>query len=116
MDLRQLQCKPCKGDAAPVDSADYKALLAQLPGWQIEDRNGVSILTKVHDFKRYSQCLEFVQRIGELAESHDHHPEMVISWGKVQVTWWTHTINGLHLNDFILASETEAIARAGEGD
>ena len=114
MDLRQLQCEPCHGNAAPVNAADYNALLAQLPGWHIEDRNGVSILTKAYGFKRYSQCLKFVQRVGELAESHDHHPEMTISWGKVQVIWWTHTINGMHLNDFILAAETETMARADE--
>ncbi len=116
MDLRQLQCEPCKGNSVPVEAADYAALLTQLPGWQIEHSNGVSMLTKSYRFKRYGQCLAFVQQIGELAESHDHHPEMTINWGKVQVSWWTHTINGLHLNDFILAAETEAIACAVEND
>jgi 4a-hydroxytetrahydrobiopterin dehydratase len=110
MDLRQLTCVPCQGKAIPVDSDQYNVLLPQLPGWQIAERDEVSMLTKTYDFKHYCQCLELVQRIGELAETHDHHPEMTISWGKVQVSWWTHTVQGLHINDFVLAAGTDEIA------
>lgn len=110
MDLRLLECEPCGGKVSAVASADYKSYLEQLPSWEVAGDTDTPRLTKTFEFTNYTQCLEFVHQVGLLAEEKDHHPEMTISWGKVSVAWWTHTINGLHLNDFILAARCDDIA------
>ena len=110
MDLKAQKCQPCTGDASVVEPTEYADYLDQLPGWEISSPDGVPQLHKTFEFTNYTQCLEFVHQLGMLAEENDHHPEMTISWGKVQVRWWTHTLNGVHLNDFILAARTDDIA------
>jgi len=53
--------------------------------------------------------LEFTNKVGEIAEAEKHHPEIITEWGKATVTWWTHAINGLHKNDFVMAAKTDEI-------
>ena len=68
---------------------------------------------KVDIFKwsiaNYEECVNFANKIADLAEKEDHHPEILIEWGKVTVTWWSHKIKGLHKNDFIAAAKTDQI-------
>lgn len=110
MNLQALKCEPCHGDAEAISVSEHNTYLQQLPGWQISSINSVPTLEKTFEFTHYTQCLAYVHEVGKLAEKNDHHPEMTISWGKVQVRWWTHTISGLHLNDFILAANCDEIA------
>ena len=110
MDLKSVQCQPCRSDAVALDSTECDAYLKQLPGWQITSKDGVAMLEKTFEFTNYTQCLVFVHEVGSMAEKNDHHPEMTISWGKVKVCWWTHTLGGLHLNDFILAARCDEVA------
>lgn len=105
--LQHQQCQPCSGDAPHASQAEREEYLAQLPGWEIIQVGGADKLKKTFKFDGYPPCLDFVREVGNLAESADHHPEMTIEWGKVTVIWWTHTINGLHRNDFIMAARTE---------
>lgn len=62
-------------------------------------------LEKEYKFKNFIQALEFVNKVGRLAESLGHHPDIYLAWGKVKLVIWTHKINGLHKNDFILAAK-----------
>ena len=110
MDLKNQQCQPCSGDARPLAAADYDSYLAQLPGWKVTDIDGIPTLVKTYEFTNYTQCLAFVHEVGTLAEKENHHPEMTVSYGKVRVSWWTHTIKGLHINDFILAARSDELA------
>ncbi len=61
-------------------------------------------------FCDFANALNFTQRIGKIAEQAGHHPLMITQWGKTTVQWWTHSISGLHLNDFILAARTDEVA------
>ena len=70
---------------------------------------GVRRLERVFAFKDFAQALAFTNQVGELAEAEGHHPAILTEWGRVTVTWWTHKINGLHRNDFIMAAKTEAV-------
>jgi len=108
--LKQQQCTVCRPDAAPVSDADLDRLLPELAGWQLEERDGVKQLEKQFRFPNYAQSMAFTQRVAELAEAEDHHPAILTEWGRVTVTWWTHTINGLHINDFICAAKTDQLA------
>ena len=92
-----------------VPDADISTLLAEIPEWQLIEVNGIKQLVRCYDIKPYSTALDFVQRIGELADSENHHPEILLEWGKVTVTWWTHKIKGLHLNDFIMAARCDEL-------
>ena len=62
-------------------------------------------------FLDYDQTVNFANSVTKLAEEEDHHPEIIIEWGKVTVSWWSHKINGLHMNDFICAAKTDELLK-----
>jgi 4a-hydroxytetrahydrobiopterin dehydratase len=66
----------------------------------------------VFRFKNFRQALEFTNKIGDIAEQEGHHPVIVTEWGRVKVSWWTHKIQGLHQNDFIMAAKTDELYSA----
>lgn len=108
-ELSELICVPCRGDSPRVTPDEQKVLLQQIPDWTIVDANGVSHLERTFRFKNFAEALAFTNRVGELAESEGHHPRLQTEWGKVKVSWWTHVIRGLHLNDFIMAAKTDLL-------
>jgi 4a-hydroxytetrahydrobiopterin dehydratase len=93
-----------------VGSAESRSLLAALPGWEIREEAGIPVLFKEFRFPHFASALAFANAVGALAEAEDHHPRLVVEWGRVEVAWWTHAIGGLHMNDFILAARSEALA------
>lgn len=96
-----------KGEGVALSAEQMTPLRNEVPDWGLEERDGVQMLVRTYKFKRYVDALSFVQRIGGLAEAEDHHPEMVVQWGRVRVTWWTHTIGGVHRNDFVMAAKSD---------
>jgi 4a-hydroxytetrahydrobiopterin dehydratase len=108
-DLKELACVPCRGGEPPLSEAEIATLKPQLPDWEIIEVDGIQRLQRAFKFKNFTQALEFTNRVGELAETEDHHPAILTEWGKVTVTWWTHKIKGLHRNDFIMAAKTDEI-------
>ena len=107
--LSEQTCSACRADAAKVSAADANEKMTQLPQWQVVQENSVDRLIRVYSFKNFVEALQFTQAVGALAEKHQHHPALLTEWGKVTVSWWTHKINGLHENDFILAAKTDKI-------
>jgi 4a-hydroxytetrahydrobiopterin dehydratase len=102
-------CTACRAGAplaTPQETVNY---LAQLPGWQLNVVDGVNQLQKSYAFKNFAQALAFTNQVGAIAEKENHHPAIVTEWGRVTVSWWTHTIKGLHANDFIMAAKTDQI-------
>ncbi len=102
-------CKPCRGDEEPLAGQELKALHEEIPAWDVVERNGVPRLKRSFDFKNFAQALAFTNQVGEMAEAENHHPKIVTEWGRVTMTWWTHSIGGLHRNDFILAARTDQL-------
>lgn len=107
--LAQQPCEACRSDSPPVSEQEIKTLQREIPEWQLVERDGIRQLERVFVFRNFKQALAFTNQVGDLAEQAGHHPALLTEWGKVTVTWWTHTINGLHKNDFILAARTDAI-------
>jgi len=107
--LTEMKCVPCRGGEPPLSQAEIEDLKPQVPDWEVIEVENVPHLQRVFKFKNFSQALAFTNRVGEIAEEEDHHPSLLTEWGKVTVTWWTHKINGLHQNDFIMASKTDAL-------
>ena len=99
-------------DSKKVSQTQIQELHRQLPDWSISEENGIPILQRTFEFDAYVQCLSFTQSVGELAEQFDHHPRLIVEWGKVQVAFWTHFLSGLHENDFIMAAKTDALSES----
>ncbi|MEM7061802.1 MAG: 4a-hydroxytetrahydrobiopterin dehydratase [Cyanobacteria bacterium P01_B01_bin.77] len=103
-------CIPCSGKVPPVSEAEITELKPQIPEWDIISANDVPQLQRVYNFSDFQTALDFTNKVGALAEAEQHHPTLLTEWGKVTVTWWTHALNGLHRNDFIMAAKTDEIA------
>ena len=110
MELAQEHCEACRADAPRVTNAELPELLSSLSDWQIIEVDGVKQLQRPFSFSNFTDALDFAQQVGELAETANHHPAILVEWGKVTVTWWTHKIHGLHRNDFIMAARTEQLS------
>jgi 4a-hydroxytetrahydrobiopterin dehydratase len=104
-----MKCVPCRGGEPPLTKAEIEELKPQVPEWEIVEVENVPRLMRTFKFKNFARALAFTNQVGEIAEEEDHHPSLLTEWGKVTVTWWTHKINGLHQNDFIMASKTDAL-------
>tara|TARA_B100000482_G_C12578485_1_gene286857 strand:+ start:1019 stop:1357 length:339 start_codon:yes stop_codon:yes gene_type:complete len=108
-DLVKQKCVACRADAPRVTDDELPDLLKQIPDWQPITTGSVLKLNKVFNFENYAEAISFTNKIAELAEEEDHHPAILLEWGKVEVTWWTHKIGGLHKNDFIAAAKTDQL-------
>lgn len=105
--LAARDCIPCRGGVPPLTVEQIAPLLTQLLGWQVVDNHH---LEKRYTLANFGEALELVNRIGAIAEQQGHHPDIFLTWGKVQVQIWTHKINGLTESDFILAAKCDAAA------
>ena len=101
-------CAVCGPESRPVPSAEAEQLLVVLPGWKIVPRQ-TDRLAATFTFEDFDAALAFAGRVGALAAAADHHPRLVVEWGRVRVAWWTHAIGGLHRNDFIMAARTSKL-------
>ncbi|MDP8900966.1 MAG: 4a-hydroxytetrahydrobiopterin dehydratase [Actinomycetota bacterium] len=102
-------CVPCRGGEPTLGEADIDALLPQVPGWRVAERDGVKRLERSFRFADFASALEFTVGVGGRAEEAGHHPALLTEWGRVTVSWWTHAIGGLHRNDFVMAARTDEI-------
>ena len=108
-ELSRLKCVACRGGEPTVTPEELREYLAQIPEWRVIEVDGVQRLERQFKFKDFAQALAFVNRVGAAAEEEDHHPRIVLEWGRVGVQWWTHVIKGLHRNDFIMAAKTDQL-------
>ena len=107
-ELAQQTCVPCKGGVPPLKGEELANLARQVRGWKVlEDHH----IAKSFDFPDFVSGLKFVNAIGAIAEEQGHHPDIVLRWGSVTVTIWTHKIDGLTESDFILAAKIDKIPR-----
>ena len=103
------KCVPCRRGEPALTDAEIADLMPHVPQWQTVEQDGILRLQRVFKLKNYAQALEFTNKIAAIAEEEDHHPLLVLEWGRVTVAWWTHIIKGLHKNDFIMAAKTDEI-------
>ena len=105
-DLASKNCVPCRGGVPPLAGKELEALAKQVPEWRVIDGHH---LTRAFKFKNFVDALAFVNKVGALAEAQGHHPDILLAWGKAEVTTWTHSINGLSESDFILAAKIDQL-------
>jgi 4a-hydroxytetrahydrobiopterin dehydratase len=104
--LAEKNCVPCRGGVPALRGDELAALARELPEWQVVDEHHLRRSFKFRDFRG---ALDFVNCVGELAEHQGHHPDLFLVWGRVDVTTWTHKINGLTESDFILAAKIDRL-------
>lgn len=107
MSLSEKSCVPCRGDVPPLTPEEAQALLAELPGWTLVDGH----LYRRFDFPDFATALARLNQIGALAEVEGHHPDLLLAWGRLEVTIYTHAINGLSESDFVLAAKIDRLSR-----
>ena len=106
-DLANRQCVPCRGGVPPMKGAEINEFASQLHEWEVVHEHH---LKKTFKFKNFREALDFVIRIGELAEEQGHHPDICFGWGKAEITIWTHKIDGLTESDFVLAAKIDRLS------
>lgn len=107
--LADRECRPIPKGAAPLDQAGLREHLASLPGWEpAEDGKAISKLFKFDDYYR---TMSFVNAVAHIANVQDHHPDMLVTWGKCRVSFSTHTVGGVSENDVICAAKVERALR-----
>ncbi|QDP00627.1 4a-hydroxytetrahydrobiopterin dehydratase [Thalassotalea sp. PS06] len=107
--LKTQVCEACRADAPKVSEEELAQLIKQIPDWVPVVRDDVMMLEREYKFKNFKLALAFANQVAELAEAEFHHPSILLEWGKVTITWWTHAIHGLHKNDFICAAKTDEL-------
>ena len=107
--LTQQSCVPCRGGVPPLAAGEMSLLLPEVPEWRLAEEGGIPRIEREFRFKDFRAAMEFAVRVGELAEREQHHPELRVGWGHVNVELWTHKIRGLHQNDFIMAAKIDEI-------
>lgn len=104
--LADKKCVPCRGDVPPLKGEELRKLHRAIPEWEVASEHHLRREFRFPDFK---QALEFVNRAGAIAEEQGHHPDILLAWGKVEVTLWTHKVGGLTESDFIVAAKIDRL-------
>ena len=107
-DLSSQSCEACQIDAPKVPQDQIQILLSEINGWFLIEEP-INKIQKIFSFKSYKDSVDFSNKVASLAGDEDHHPQIVLEWGKVTVIWWSHKIEGLHKNDFICAAKTDKL-------
>ena len=105
-ELAEKTCIPCRGGVPPLSAEEIRPLEAQVKQWKVVNHHHLEREFKFPDFKT---ALDFVNKVGVIAETQGHHPDILLAWGKVGITIWTHKIEGLTESDFILAAKIDRI-------
>ena len=105
-ELASKTCVPCRGGVPPLKGEQLDPLRQQVPEWEVVEEHH---LRRSFRFNNFREALDFVNKVGELAEEQGHHPDICFGWGQVEVTVWTHKINGLTESDFIFAAKVDTL-------
>lgn len=105
-DLAAKSCVPCRGGVPALRGKELEDLQRQMPDWVVINGHHIK---RAFTFPDFASALAFVNKVGEVAEKEGHHPDIFLTWGKAEVTTYTHKIDGLTESDFILAAKIDKI-------
>ena len=108
--LNTKTCTPCQGGIPPLTPEEANHYLAQTEGWQLLE--GGTLIAREYTFSDFRESMDFVQKVGELAEHEGHHPDVSFGWGYANISLQTKKIKGLHENDFIMAVKINGFLNA----
>ena len=107
--LSQASCEACRIGAPTVDDTEARELLTQIPEWSLIEVDDIKQLQRQYKFKNFVTAMAFANELAEISAAEGHHPGILVEWGKATVTWWSHSIKGLHRNDFVMAAKTDSL-------
>ena len=110
-ELTKERCVVCRTGAPLLTEMELAELRPEIADWQLIEVDSVQRLTRQFKVKNFIIAMNLAHQVGECAEQEAHHPAILVEWGKVTVSWWTHKIQGLHHNDVIMAAKTDEIYR-----
>lgn len=105
MELATKKCIPCEGGIPPLSLQKINELMPKIEGWELQGDK----ISKNFQFENFKEAIRFVNKVAELAEQENHHPNILINYNIVIITLWTHAVNGLSENDFILAAKIDKL-------
>ena len=105
--LTQKRCVPCEAGVPPLEKQEVERLLNQVPGWSLTGK----WITKEFQFKDFVEAMKFANQVAALAEEEGHHPDIHVHYNKVSFDIWTHAIDGLSENDFVLAAKIDTLQK-----
>ena len=106
MELANKSCVPCRGGVPPLRGEEIDELAKQVAAWEVVEEHH---LRRRYEFPNFRRALEFVNRVGQVAESEGHHPDISFGWGHCELVIYTHAIDGLTESDFILAAKIDRL-------
>jgi 4a-hydroxytetrahydrobiopterin dehydratase len=106
--LADKKCVPCRGGTPPLKGKELEELHREVPNWTVDKEHLIRREFRFPDFK---QALDFVNHVGALAEEQGHHPDILLAWGKAEITLWTHAADGLTESDFIMAAKIDRLSK-----
>jgi len=104
--LADKQCVPCRGGVPALKGAALDPLRNQVPQWNVVNEHHI---TRRFTFPDFVKALAFVNKVGALAEEQGHHPDILLTWGKAEITLWTHKVDGLTESDFVMAAKIDRL-------
>lgn len=110
LNLTAKKCTPCQGGVLPMTKDIAEKYLHEAPEWELRDN--ATRLKRTFKFTNFADAMALAQKVGELCEAENHHPDITIGWGYCRVEFQTHKINGLHENDFIMAAKVNHLAES----
>ena len=105
MSLIKKKCTPCEAGTPPLEEPIINELLREIPAWTLKDGH----LFKKFKFRDFTEAMKFINSVAEIAERENHHPDFCVHYNKVEVEIWTHAVNGLSENDFIVAAKIDKL-------
>lgn len=106
--LAERSCRACEGGVPRLTAEGIAPLRKQISGWEVIEQHH---LHKAYKFRNFQQALDFANHVGAIAEEEGHHPDILVAWGRAEITLWTHAVDGLTENDFILAAKIDRIGQ-----
>ena len=103
------ECEACRPDAQKLTGEEIARYSREVPEWRVETVGEIPRLHRTYEVHSFAAALQLTNRVGELAETIGHHPQLVTEWGRVTVKWWSHKIRGLHELDFALAKRCDSL-------
>lgn len=103
------KCEACTSQSPSLQNDEISELLNGIDAWEIQHQGSVPVLIKEYKFRNFVEALAFTNKVGEMAETMQHHPDITTKWGSVTLAWYTHAIGGLHRNDFRCAARSDAL-------
>tara|TARA_B100001248_G_scaffold255536_1_gene235387 strand:+ start:461 stop:868 length:408 start_codon:yes stop_codon:yes gene_type:complete len=111
-DLSEKKCVACEGDIPAFDTKEIHKYLKKIDGWNVKNNEDKSFyLIKDFKFNNFKESQTFINKVGDIAEQENHHPDISFGWGYCKIKIFTHAIKGLAESDFILAAKIDKISQ-----